>query len=205
MTSVNDEQRAALLAAARDLLADEGPGALSVRRIASAAGTSTMGVYSRFGGKDGIVEALYLEGFDLLRSAMAKVPATGDPVRRLLESGRAYRRFALEHPTHYLVMFEVAVPDFVPTSSCREHGMLALAELERIVAWAIAEGALDPGDAQDIAHVVWASTHGPVSLELHGMARSEGRAEQHFDHAQRALLRGLGAPLVPVRRRRTAR
>jgi AcrR family transcriptional regulator len=205
VTSVNDEQRVALLSAASDLLAEEGPGALSVRRIAAAAGTSTMGVYSRFGGKDGIVEALYVEGFELLRSAMATVPATGDPVRRLLESGRAYRRFALDHPTHYLVMFEAAVPDFVPTVSCHEHGMLALAELERIVAWAIAEGALDPGDSQDVAHVVWASTHGPVSLELHGMARTAGRAEQHFDQAQRALLRGLGARDVPARRRRTAR
>ncbi|MGZ4674264.1 MAG: TetR/AcrR family transcriptional regulator, partial [Ilumatobacteraceae bacterium] len=55
-----------LLKAASDLLATEGPAALTVRRIATAAGVSTMNVYSRFGGKDGVVEHLFVEGFHRL-------------------------------------------------------------------------------------------------------------------------------------------
>lgn len=46
-----DSVGSTLLKAAGDLLAAEGPGALTVRRIAHAAGVSTMNVYSRFGGK----------------------------------------------------------------------------------------------------------------------------------------------------------
>ena len=41
----------------------EGPGALTVRRIAAAAGMSTMNVYSRFGGKDGVLDELFVDGF----------------------------------------------------------------------------------------------------------------------------------------------
>ena len=55
--------REALLAAAHDLLATEGPAALTVRRIAAAAGMSTMNVYSRFGGKDGVLDELFIDGF----------------------------------------------------------------------------------------------------------------------------------------------
>ena len=51
-----------LVKAAADLLAEEGPEALTVRRIANAAGVSTMNVYSRFGSKDGVVEHLFVRG-----------------------------------------------------------------------------------------------------------------------------------------------
>ena len=63
MARTLDEQGQALLDAASELLASEGAGGLTVRRIAADAGCSTMGVYSRFGNKDGVVDHLYMEGF----------------------------------------------------------------------------------------------------------------------------------------------
>ncbi|MFD6984458.1 TetR/AcrR family transcriptional regulator, partial [Streptomyces sp. NPDC059956] len=59
--------RAALLDLAAQLLAAEGPSALTMRRIATAAGCSTTVLYRHFGAKDGIAEALYREGFARLR------------------------------------------------------------------------------------------------------------------------------------------
>jgi len=193
VTSVNDEQRQALLNAASHLLIAEGPTGLTVRRIASEAGTSTMGVYSRFGGKDGIVEALFVEGFEMLRDAMAAVPLEGDPIERLLETGRAYRHFALTHPAHYLVMFEAAVPDFSPTPACHDVGMSALAALEAHTARAIATGALRSGDVEATAHLIWANAHGLVSLELHGRSRTAGLELERFEEGILTLLRGLDA------------
>ena len=52
MIRSHDDTSRALLAAAHRLLAEDGPEALTVRRIANEAGMSTMNVYSRFGGKD---------------------------------------------------------------------------------------------------------------------------------------------------------
>ena len=76
MARRTDDTGTAILRAASDLLAAEGPGALSVRRIAAAAGCSTMGLYSRFGGKDGVVDELFAEGFEHLCAAMQGLPTT---------------------------------------------------------------------------------------------------------------------------------
>src|SRR5215213_5805048 len=73
-----DETREALLAAAHDLLAREGAAALTVRRIAAAAGVSTMNVYSRFGGKDGVLDALLIEGFEKLTEVINEAHASPD-------------------------------------------------------------------------------------------------------------------------------
>src|SRR6202161_3568143 len=60
---------AALLSSAADLLETEGPEGLSVRKIAAAAGVAPMGVYNHFESKFGIVEALFIQGFERLRDA----------------------------------------------------------------------------------------------------------------------------------------
>ena len=165
-------QRSDLLAAASRLLAAEGPDALTVRRIAAEAGCSTMGVYSRFGGKDGIVEALFVEGFEGLAAAMDAVPDTDDVMADLLECGVAYRRFALAHPTSYTVMFERAVPGYEPSEAA---GTIALGTFERLVRRverAVAAGCLEGGDTIETTMRVWALSHGWVSLEIHGMLKT---------------------------------
>ena len=78
-----DETGRALLTAAHDLLASDGPTALTVRRIAGAAGVSTMNVYSRFGGKDGVLDELFAEGFRRLGERMEETPSTDDSVADL--------------------------------------------------------------------------------------------------------------------------
>ena len=75
MNGPDDETRATLLDAARTLLEADGPAALTVRRIAAEAGMSTMNVYSRFGGKDGVVDELYCEGFLASASTSPNTPS----------------------------------------------------------------------------------------------------------------------------------
>ena len=135
----------ALLAAAARLLTEEGPEALSVRRVAAEAGVSAMGVYSRFGGKQGLVEALFLDGFARLQQVLAAVPRTGDPVEDLLEGSRRYRRFALESPAAYAVMFSRAIPEFVPSAPCKLDAAGAFGVLVDAVRRGIDAGALAAG------------------------------------------------------------
>ncbi len=106
--------------AAADLLASEGPEALTVRRIAATAGCSTMGLYSRFGGKDGVVERLWLDGFSRLRAAVEALPVTDDPLDDLEQIGVTYRRWALDNATTYGIMFSRSVPDFAPSAEAME-------------------------------------------------------------------------------------
>ena len=88
---------ATLIETAARLLAEEGPGALSTRRLATEAGTSTMAVYTYFGGMDDLVRAMVREGFMMLNDRMSAVAETEDPASDVAALGLAYRRNALEH------------------------------------------------------------------------------------------------------------
>jgi AcrR family transcriptional regulator len=162
----DDEVGTLLLESASTLLATEGPSALTVRRIANETGKSTMTVYSRFGDKQGIVEHLFLHGFELLAAAMVDVPHTADPIADLRATGQAYRRFALEHTTLYSVMFDRAVPKFEPSPEAFHRGVSTLQELADRLQRAMDMGRLRPTDALHAAAIVWSTCHGVVSLEL---------------------------------------
>jgi AcrR family transcriptional regulator len=188
----DDDQSRAILEAASRILSAEGAGALTVRRIAAEAGCSTMGLYSRFGGKDGVVDELYVEGFQHLCDGMTAVPKTDDPVADLRACARAYRTTALAHATHYMVMFGGAVPDFVPTkpSLVVAHG--AFERLTASVQRCVDVGAFK-GGAAEIAEIWWGATHGLVMLELVGISPVRGDPGERFDRLLDALLDGLCA------------
>ena len=187
-----DDTRRALLDAAHDLLATEGPEALTVRRIAAAAGVSTMNVYSRFGGKDGVLDELFDDGFRRLCEVMSELPATDDPVADLRLCAATYRSFARRNATYYSLMFDRAVPGFQPSATTQANALDALGHLVGRVERAMAAGALRRDDPFTVATGLWACQHGLVSLE----ARTD-RGDDEFDWeaVQRttvdALLRGL--------------
>src|SRR5450756_1454133 len=89
-----------LLAAAEAVLIRTGPGGLTVRAVAAEAGIAPMGVYNRLGGKDGLIDALLIKGFDRLRAAVA---GRGEPdlLERLRASGLRYREFAIGNRHFY--------------------------------------------------------------------------------------------------------
>ena len=159
-----DETGRALLTAAHDLLASEGPTALTVRRIAAAAGVSTMNVYSRFGGKDGVLDELFAEGFRRLGERMEATPSTGDTVADLRTCGAAYRDFAWDNPTYYSLMFDRVVPDYEPSAAAKAVAHATLGHLASRVARAMDRGAIARRDPLQVAMALWACQHGLVSL-----------------------------------------
>lgn len=188
-----DDVGRSLVATAARLLADEGAAALTVRRIAGESGMSTMNVYSRFGGKHGVVEQLFLEGFRLLAEEMAATPPSDDPVADLRSCGVGYRRFALEHPTLYAVMFEHAVPDYEPSPHALASGLATLQQLADRVQRCIDAGRFRPGPPLHLAAIVWSTCHGVVSLELRAKLADAVDWKAVYDDACENLLRGLAA------------
>src|SRR5215831_9348779 len=87
-----------LLDAAERIVEADGVDGLTVRRVAEAGGTTTRGVYSVFGSKDGLVVALGRRAFDLLRDELDALPTTRDPAADLVEAGLlVWRPFVLGH------------------------------------------------------------------------------------------------------------
>lgn len=158
-----------LLEAAAQLLSEEGPAALSTRRLAAAVGTSTTAVYTHFGGKNDLVRAMVQEGFRLLDRCFEDVARTADPVADICALGAAYRNNALEHRHLYGVMFGGAsLGGFSLSEEDRQHGRYTLNVLVLAVERAMETGGLNPGDAYLVAHQLWVALHGLVTLELGG-------------------------------------
>jgi AcrR family transcriptional regulator len=179
-----------LLHAAVDLLDEHGPDALQTRKVAGAAGTSTMAVYTHFGGMQPLIDAVAEEGLRQFDEAMT-MPPTDDPVADLVAIGSGYRRYAIERPHMYRLMF----------GSTSAHGInapaenvlaLTIADIERrypsfaqlvlAVQRSMLAGRITVGTAHDDAAVVataaqvWALIHGFVMLELAGYYGADGAA-----------------------------
>ena len=161
-----------LLAAAEAVLVRDGPGGLTVRAVAAEAGIAPMGVYNRLGGKDGLVDALLIKGFDRLRESLeASMAAQEEPVvrNRFIASGLAYRQFALANPHFYAIMFEDAIPHERDNEEVGEHARAAFGALVRAVELAAAAGVLAAPDPTEAAQQIWSAVHGAVALELKGL------------------------------------
>jgi AcrR family transcriptional regulator len=99
----DERTAAALLDAAERIAEQEGPAALSVRRVANEIDTTTRAVYSLFGSKDSLVVALGVRAFQLLGAAIETLPRTSDPVTDLVRAGLAFRCFARDHPALFRI------------------------------------------------------------------------------------------------------
>ncbi|NEC09975.1 TetR/AcrR family transcriptional regulator [Streptomyces sp. SID7909] len=183
-----------LLEAAAQLLAEEGPAALSTRRLAAAVGASTTAVYTHFGGKSDLVRAMVKEGFRLLDRRLREVPESSDPVTDICSLGVAYRCNALEHRHLYGVMFGGAVlGGFSLTTEDRQHGRYTLNVLVRAVERGMETGRLHPGDAYLVAHQLWVALHGLVTLELGDYLVEPYDANVCFEAQLTGLLVSVGA------------
>ena len=180
-----------LLKSASDLLAAEGPAALTVRRIANDAGVSTMNVYSRFGSKDGVVEHLFVEGFHRLAAGMSSIVDSDDPIADMVSCGMAYREFAIENPTLYSVMFDRVVPDFRPSIDAKLLAGTTLGLLAKRVERAMSNGVLRVAEPMSTAALVWATCHGVVSLEMKGVGPPSIDWLEVYDGAMRMIVAGL--------------
>jgi AcrR family transcriptional regulator len=186
--------RETLLDAALRLLEQRGPGALRIRDLAAATEKSTMGVYTHFGSKQGLLEQLYLHGFRRLEDRLNNVPSNGQGRQELLEFALGYRAFALDNEALYGLMFERATPDFVPSDDSRLAGLSTF----EMLAARVSDWRPDFTDPAADAHLVWATMHGLVSIELMHrrwggplVAHLQGDAEQTYATAIGSLLEAL--------------
>ena len=178
-----------LLEAAHRLLEREGVDALTVRRVATEAGVAPMGLYHRFGGKDGLISALFVDGFERLARALHDTPM-GDALEELHAGSVQYRAFALANPALYAVMFDRVVPGFTADPDNREACTRSFGVLVDAVRRAQASGALRDGDPIEFAQQVWATCHGAVSLELRDLGFVDDRAA-HFGRLVSTVIAGL--------------
>jgi AcrR family transcriptional regulator len=159
--------RQRLIEAAARLLGEDGPSALSTRRLARETETSTMAVYTHFGGMPALVGAVVAEGFARLEQRVAAVPLTDDPLADLRAVAAAYRDNARDNPHLYAVMFGSVPLGLELTQKQRDVGRPAFEQLVAAVARVGDAGHLRDEPAAAAAQF-WSALHGYVMLEHAG-------------------------------------
>lgn len=108
---VRDATTTEIKATARRLLVAAGPDALTLRAIAREMGMSAPALYRYFGSHEeivvGVVGDVLAEITGTLEAARDTV-GTDDPLGRLLATCRAFRRWALDHPREFQLVFASA-------------------------------------------------------------------------------------------------
>ncbi len=175
---------AAILEAARDLLADGGVAGLSMRQIADRVGVTATAIYHYFDGKQDIVNRVVLSAFErfgaYLKDAMSSHPIGS--VERLHALGEAYIRFALDNDAYFRVIFSIQPKSQAGIEEIPEGGGYHL--LRKAVAEAIQAGAIRGVDiptggegnigtieheyADVVSMYLWSLVHGLVTLTLCG-------------------------------------
>ena len=162
--------RRRLIEEAARILGEEGPSALSARRLAAGAGTSTMAVYTHFGGMGALVDEVATEGFRRLIAHVDEVGVTDDKLDDLRRMAGAYRDNALENRHLYGVMFgAISLSGFGGNGPDLEVCDASFGQLVDGVARAMGAGVLREADPAAVAAQFWSALHGYVMLELAGM------------------------------------
>ncbi|MDQ0602279.1 AcrR family transcriptional regulator [Streptomyces canus] len=138
--------------AARTLLEESGPTALTLRTLADRLGIKAPSLYKHFPDKHAVEVELIAQMLE--ESAAAMEAAEERDPGSLLTLAEAYRTYALDHPHLYCLATERPLPRAALPAGLEER---AATPLMRVC-----------GGDLDLARSVWAFAHGMVVLEIHG-------------------------------------
>jgi AcrR family transcriptional regulator len=167
-----EELKEKILDAARELLVQDGVEQVSMRKIAKKINYTATTLFHHFPNKDTLLMAVCEADFLALRRSFEKIATIADPLERLRSMGAAYVSFALEHPSHYRLMFMTPQVHQINFETDRLHkgnpDQDAYAYLRATVAAVIEAGLLrdEHKDPDLVAQIMWSGVHGVVALHL---------------------------------------
>lgn len=188
--------RQALVDACLALIEEKGPTGFTLSEAAREAGVTPAAVYRHFEGRDDLIAAAALQGYDIFGEAMENAYDKGQPsaLAAFEAVGRAYLAFARRHPGHYVAMFESGI-SIQRTPELHAAARRAMGVLERAaedLGQHIPEDRRPP--PQMFSAHVWAMSHGVVELFARGSpgTQSPFAPEDLLESGIGIYLRGLG-------------
>jgi AcrR family transcriptional regulator len=193
------ELRTKIFDAARELFADQGYDAVTLRKVAEAINYSPTTIYLYFEDKESLIREIVSHDFKDYAKEFSVCAKADDPWEKLLCAGRAYVSWGIAHPYHYRMMFMslssgTETKLIEPLDDPSIHETYAL--LQSIVREAIKEGCFRPdfSDEELVVQMLWAGMHGIVSMHI-----AKGRdvniswksVEEVSEAMMNAFMRGL--------------
>lgn len=163
--------KAQLCDVAERLFADHGAENVSMRQIAAAMGISPMTPYRYFAGREEILAAVRIRGFEAFAAALeaAYADTPGDSTAKAIATGAAYIAFAFAKANTYRLMFGLQQQGDAGEGPLAEAVARARRTLSVYGDDLIAQG-LPEHRARGMELLIWSTLHGAVMLELAGTA-----------------------------------
>ena len=161
------DTREEILAAARELLLEVGPEALSLRQVARRADFSPAALYNYFSSRDEIIASLFAESFERLNTYLVRVPTDLPLKTRVVELGMAYLDFGRENPMDLRCVLAATSQEGLVDSSVMALGLSAVRLIGDTFHEGVEEGRFTADQslsAAELAYGVWALVHGLVSI-----------------------------------------
>lgn len=138
---------------------------ISLRKLVSGTGLSTMAVYTYFDGMPGLLGAVRQEGFVRLAAGLASLARSEDAVGDLAAVGAAYAAAARRSPELYALMFDGSLP--LPDEQAAD---ATLGQLVSAVQRCVDEGRFSTEtDSMSLANEIWMFGHGACMLFVTGV------------------------------------
>lgn len=190
--------RRALIQAGRELLEERGVEALGLREVARRAQVSHAAPYHHFAGKEDLVAAIVLSGFeDFLAALQGKDPhANSSALDRMTEMGLAYVQFAVRRPALFRLLMRPELWGEArngPGAEAMDRAASAAYQMLRdSVHAALEEGSIE-GSVDDVTVAALSVVHGLSTLLVDGPLDLSARSPERLS---RAVLRALGAGII---------
>lgn len=167
--------RERLVAAAKQLVDEGGPGAVTLREVGRRAFVSHNAAYRHFVNRDALLASIANEDLDDLVCLFCDVEETDSSSLAALRSSLLHLiNFARKRPGRYRLMLSEATVR-APDGSTERKATAALQSLAELIGKCQAENDVRAGDPRNLAALVFATAHGLIDLELSG--RMAGNTE----------------------------
>lgn len=129
-----ERTREEILDAAWQLCREQGLAALSLRDLAARVGMRAPSLYSYFGSKDAIYDAMFAQGQRALLESQAGLADLPRTRAGLLRGAQDFFDFCVSDPVRYQLMFQRVVPGFVPSPESYALAVQVLAQFDEVLA-----------------------------------------------------------------------
>lgn len=166
--------RRALLEEALRTIETHGVDALTLRTVGERLGVSRTALYRHFTDKPALLASVGREGFRLLRLTLTDAWEQHGRGREGFEAmGMAYVRFAVNHPSHYRVMFGGFIESCEKDDAFIEEAKGAFQVLVDSLIEQQRAGLVRNDDPLLLARMIWSLVHGIAMLVIDGQLRGE--------------------------------
>jgi AcrR family transcriptional regulator len=175
------------------MLEEEGPQAVSMRRVASAVGITPMAIYHHFPDREALLNTVTDREFAKLLSHIQAHPLHGSLENRVIAVMEGYVDYSFKQPRVFDYVFSHVRSDARKyPQDFRARRSPTLNPIADMLAGEMEKGLLKQDDVWEVAFALWAHIHGYVMLYRAGrIALSEKEFRKLLHRSLRRFLHGL--------------